>query len=157
MFISEEQFLQAISNMMDKKLDARLCEMPTKTELDARLSEMPTKAELDARLSEMPTKAELDARLCEMPTKAELDARLSKMPTKKEMADSLYRLENNLLEELDIVQEKANRRFERLENRMVSLESAVNAIRIESSTINLLAEKYSDLETRVEGLEQKIS
>ena len=94
MFISEEQFLQAISNMMDKKLDARLCEMPTKAELDARLSEMPTKAELDARLSEVPTKAELDARL-------------SKMPSKKEMADSLYRLENNLLEELDIVQEKA--------------------------------------------------
>ena len=118
MFISEEQLLQAISDMMDKKLDARLCEMPTK--------------------------AELDARLCEM-------------PTKKEMADSLYRLENNLLEELDFVQEKANRHFERLENRMVSLESAVNAIRIESSTINLLAEKYSDLETRVKGLEQKIS
>ena len=99
MFISEEQFLQAISDMMDKKLDTRLCEMPTK--------------------------AELDARLCEMPTKAELDARLCEMPTKKEMADSLYRLENNLLEELDFVQEKANRHFERLENRMVSLESAV--------------------------------
>ena len=144
MEVSEKRLLKAISDMIDEKFDVRLAHIPTKDELDARLSEMPTKAELDARLSEMPTKAELDARL-------------SEMPTNKVLENSLRNLEISLLEELDIVQEKANNHFEKLERRMDSLELTVNMIKVEYSSINLLVRKYTELDARVTGLEQKIS
>ena len=62
------------------------------------------------------------------------------------------KVESNVLSELDTVQEHANNRSERIENRLVCLERNGN-----SAPDCALALRTEKLEERVEALERKVS
>ena len=61
---------------------------------------------------------------------------------------------NSILEEVDLVQEKANEHFARIENRLDNLESLVRTIKLDADTIPLHEIRISNLEKHVDKLEQ---
>ncbi len=65
---------------------------------------------------------------------------------------TIIEVESNVLSELDTVQEHANNRSERIENRLVCLERNGNSV--PDCALALRTEK---LEERVEALERKVS
>lgn len=68
------------------------------------------------------------------------------------MEHTIIEVESNVLSELDTVQEHANNRSERIENRLVCLERNGN-----SAPDCALALRTEKLEERVEALERKVS
>jgi len=66
--------------------------------------------------------------------------------------NTIIEVESNVLSELDTVQEHANNRSERIENRLVCLERNGN-----SAPDCALALRTEKLEERVEALERKVS
>ncbi|WP_379700497.1 hypothetical protein [Mediterraneibacter gnavus] len=70
----------------------------------------------------------------------------------KDMEHTIIEVESNVLSELDTVQEHANNRSERIENRLVCLERNGN-----SAPDCALALRTEKLEERVEALERKVS
>lgn len=74
------------------------------------------------------------------------------IPQQKDMEHTIIEVESNVLSELDTVQEHANNRSERIENRLVCLERNGN-----SAPDCALALRTEKLEERVEALERKVS
>ncbi len=130
MQMSDQELLQAISTMMDEKMDARFGQVNARFE------------QVDEHFGQ------LEARF------AQMDARLDNMVTKDYLDERLYALENDLLREIDTVQEKANAHFDRVERRIGRLETTVNTMKLECDTIPILVKGVANLQDRVEALER---
>lgn len=66
-------------------------------------------------------------------------------------------LESSLLSEIDLVQEKANTHFTKIEKRLGILESTVNTIKIESSTVSLLLKKVTIMEDELKTVKKHLN
>ncbi len=113
--MSNEELLQSISDMMDKKLQ----NFATKEDLKA------------------------------LATKEDLKAFATK--------EDLRELENNILEEVDTVQEKANDHFKRIEKRLDNIEKEVNASKLQNDTLNLLLRRIDLMQDEINELKKKVS
>ena len=82
-----------------------------------------------------------------------LDTKLQNFATK----DDLRELENNILEEVDTVQEKANDHFKRVEKRLDDLETEVHASKLQNDTLNLLLRRIDLMQDEINELKKKVS
>ena len=146
---------------LDEVLDERLADMVTKADLDEvldeRLADMVTKTDLDERLADMVTKTDLDERLADMVTKTDLDERLADVVTKKELEETRRSIENGLLYQTDIVQEKSNEHFAELKADIDTLKHGFYTITCGNNTDCLLAEEVEKHDKRICVLEKRIS
>ena len=62
---------------------------------------------------------------------------------------------NAILEEIGRIDERANKRFDKIDARLESLQHEVNACRLERESIGLLIRKIDQLESRIEELEKR--
>lgn len=85
-------------------------------------------------------------------TNEELLQSISEMMDKK-----LRELENNILEEVDTVQEKANDHFKRIEKRLDNVEKEVHASKLQNDTLNLLLRRIDLMQDEINELKKKVS
>ena len=62
---------------------------------------------------------------------------------------------NAILEEIGRIDERTNKRFDKIDARLESLQHEVNACRLERESIGLLIKKIDQLESRIEELEKR--
>ncbi len=62
---------------------------------------------------------------------------------------------NAILEEIGRIDERANKRFDKIDARLESLQHEVNACRLERESIGLLIKKIDQPESRIEELEKR--
>lgn len=62
---------------------------------------------------------------------------------------------NTILEEMALMEERTNKRFDKIENKLELLQHEVNACKLERESIGLLIKKIDQLESRIEELEKK--
>ncbi len=62
---------------------------------------------------------------------------------------------NAILEEIGQIDERTNKRFDKIDARLESLQHEVNACRLERESIGLLIKKIDQLESRIEELEKR--
>ena len=82
-----------------------------------------------------------------------LDTKLQNFATK----DDLREVENNILEEVDTVQEKANDHFKRVEKRLDDIETEVHASKLQNDTLNLLLRRIDLMQDEINELKKKVS
>lgn len=93
---------------------------------------------------------------------AKLDSKLQNFATKEDLKsfvtkDDLRELENNILEEVDTVQEKANEHYKRIEKRLDNIESEVHASKLQNDTLNLLLRRIDLMQNEIDELKKKVS
>ena len=71
------------------------------------------------------------------------------------MDDEIKMMLNAILEEMGRVEERTNKRFDKIEARLESMQHEINACKLEKDTISLLIKKSDQLEKRIEELEKK--
>lgn len=135
----DEKFDQKFDEKFDQKFNGILHEKFTGMAAKADLEGMATKADLEG----MATKADLEG----MATRDDLDNILDVR---------LRELENNILEELDLVQEKSNEHFESVEKRLDVLEEDVRSLKQQRGNVSVLFQAVADLQGRVSDLEQAV-
>lgn len=91
-----------------------------------------------------------------------LDTKLQNFATKEDLKrfttkDDLRDLENNILEEVDTVQEKANDHFKRIEKRLDNIETEVHASKLQNDTLNLLLRRIDLMQDEINELKKKVS
>lgn len=62
---------------------------------------------------------------------------------------------NAILEEIGRIDERTNKRFDKIDARLESLQHEVSACRLERESIGLLIKKIDRLESRIEELEKR--
>lgn len=97
--------------------------------------------------------AKLDSKLQNFATKDDLKG----LVTKDDLYSKLRELENNVLEEVDTVQEKANKHFKRIEKRLDNIESEVHASKLQNDTLNLLLRRIDSMQDEIDELKKKVS
>ena len=103
-----------------------------------------TNEELLQAISEM-----MDKKLQHFATKGDLKDFVTK--------DDLRKPENNILEEVDTVQEKANDHFKRIEKRLDNIENEVHASKLQNDTLNLLLRRIDLMQDEINELKKKVS
>ena len=73
------------------------------------------------------------------------------------MDSKLRTIENNILEEVDTVQEKANDHFKRIESRLDKIEKEVNASKLQNDTLNLLLRRIDLMQDEINELKKTVS
>ena len=86
-----------------------------------------------------------------------LDTKLQNFATREELDSKLRELENNILEEVDTVQEKANDHFKRVEKRLYDIETEVHASKLQNDTLNLLLRRIDLMQDEINELKKKVS
>lgn len=86
-----------------------------------------------------------------------LDTKLQNFATREELDSKLRELENNILEEVDTVQEKANDHFKRVEKRLDDIETEVHASKLQNDTLNLLLRRIDLMQDEINELKKKVS
>ena len=86
-----------------------------------------------------------------------LDTKLQNFATREELDSKLRELENNILEEDDTVQEKANDHFKRVEKRLDDIETEVHASKLQNDTLNLLLRRIDLMRDEINELKKKVS
>ena len=86
-----------------------------------------------------------------------LDTKLQNFATREELDSKLRELENNILEEVDKVQEKANDHFKRVEKRLDDIETEVHASKLQNDTLNLLLRRIDLMQDEINELKKKVS
>ena len=142
--MSNEELLQSISEILDQRFN----------EQDARIEQRFAEQDAWIKQSFAKQQAYIDHKLEEQ--QAYIDHKLEEHRTavdEKFESNNRY-LMNSILEEVDLVQEKANEHFARIENRLDNLESLVRTIKLDADTIPLHEIRISNLEKHVDKLEQ---
>ena len=71
------------------------------------------------------------------------------------MDNEIKMMLNAILEEIAHVDERVNKRFDKVEAQLDSLQHEVNACKLERESIGLLIKKIDQLESRIEELEKR--
>ncbi len=151
-----QNIAEMMDTILDSKFDKYLADVVTKTDLDEIL---------DKRLADMVTKADLDEildkRLADMATMTDLnkvlDKRLVHMVTKKELEETRRSIENCLLCQMDIVQEKFNEHFAELKADINMLKRGVFTGVCRNTIDCFLAERVEEHGKRIDAIEKRIS
>ena len=64
---------------------------------------------------------------------------------------------NAILEEIGNVEERTNKRFDKIDAQLEAMQHEINACKLERESIGLLIKKIDQLETRIEELEKRIA
>ena len=131
--MSNEELLQSISEILDQRFN----------EQDARIEQRFAEQDAWIKQSFAKQQAYIDHKLEEHRTAVD-----------EKFESNNHYLMNSILEEVDLVQEKANEHFARIENRLDNLESLVRTIKLDADTIPLHEIRISNLEKHVDKLEQ---
>ena len=142
--MSNEELLQSISEILDQRFH----------EQDARIEKRFAEQDAWIKQSFAKQQAYIDHKLEEQ--QAYIDHKLEEHRTAvdEKFESNNHYLMNSILEEVDLVQEKANEHFARIENRLDNLESLVRTIKLDADTIPLHEIRISNLEKHVDKLEQ---
>ena len=142
--MSNEELLQSISEILDQRFN----------EQDARIEQRFAEQDAWIKQSFAKQQAYIDHKLEEQ--QAYIDHKLEEHRTAvdEKFESNNHYLMNSILEEVDLVQEKANEHFARIENRLDNLESLVRTIKLNADTIPLHEIRISNLEKHVDKLEQ---
>ena len=71
------------------------------------------------------------------------------------MDDEIKMMLNAILEEMGRVEERTNKRFDKIENQLEIMQHEINTCKLEKDTISLLIKKIDQPEKRIEELEKK--
>ena len=142
--MSNEELLQSISEILDQRFN----------EQDARIEQRFAEQDAWIKQSFAKQQAYIDHKLEEQ--QAYIDHKLEEHRTAvdEKFESNNHYLMNSILEEVDLVQEKANEHFARIENRLDNMESLVRTIKLDADTIPLHEIRISNLEKHVDKLEQ---
>lgn len=64
---------------------------------------------------------------------------------------------NAILEEIGNVEERTNKRFDKIDAQLETMRHEINACKLERESVSLLLKKIDQLESRIEELEKKIA
>lgn len=86
--------------------------------------------------------------------------RLDTMVTRNYFVDQLNcrlnETENTVLGEVDRVQIKSNNHYNDIAGQLKLVNSTINAIKIENSTVNILLKTVSDMQNEIEALKERL-
>ncbi len=71
------------------------------------------------------------------------------------MDNEMKMMFNTILEEMGNMEERTNKRFDKIENQLEIMQHEINACKLERESIGLLIKKIDQLERRIEELEKK--
>ena len=142
--MSNEELLQSISEILDQRFN----------EQDARIEQRFAEQDAWIKQSFAKQQAYIDHKLEEQQAYIEHKLEEHRTAVDEKFESNNHYLMNSILEEVDLVQEKANEHFARIENRLDNLESLVRTIKLDADTIPLHEIRISNLEKHVDKLEQ---
>ena len=73
------------------------------------------------------------------------------------MTDEMKMMVNAILEEMDKMEGRINKRFDKIEAQMEAMQHEINACKLERESVGLLLKKIDQLETRIAELEKKVA
>lgn len=153
--MSNEELLQSISEILDQRFneqDARIEQRFAEQDAWIKQSFAKQQAYIDHKLEEQ--QVYIDHKLEEQQTYIDYKLEEHRTAVDERFESNNRYLMNSILEEVDLVQEKANEHFARIENRLDNLESLVRTIKLDADTIPLHEIRISNLEKHVDKLEQ---
>lgn len=153
--MSNEELLQSISEILDQRFneqDARIEQRFAEQDAWIKQSFAKQQAYIDHKLEEH--QVYIDHKLEEQQTYIDYKLEEHRTAVDEKFESNNRYLMNSILEEVDLVQEKANEHFARIENRLDNLESLVRTIKLDADTIPLHEIRISNLEKHVDKLEQ---
>lgn len=153
--MSNEELLQSISEILDQRFneqDARIEQRFAEQDAWIKQSFAKQQAYIDHKLDEQ--QVYIDHKLEEQQTYIDYKLEEHRTAVDEKFESNNRYLMNSILEEVDLVQEKANEHFARIENRLDNLESLVRTIKLDADTIPLHEIRISNLEKHVDKLEQ---
>ena len=153
--MSNEELLQSISEILDQRFneqDARIEQRFAEQDAWIKQSFSKQQAYIDHKLEEQ--QVYIDHKLEEQQTYIDYKLEEHRTAVDEKFESNNRYLMNSILEEVDLVQEKANEHFARIENRLDNLESLVRTIKLDADTIPLHEIRISNLEKHVDKLEQ---
>ena len=153
--MSNEELLQSISEILDQRFneqDARIEQRFAEQDAWIKQSFAKQQAYIDHKLEEQ--QVYIDHKLEEQQTYIDYKLEEHRTAVDEKFESNNRYLMNSILEEVDLVQEKANEHFARIENRLDNLESLVRTIKLDADTIPLHEFRISNLEKHVDKLEQ---
>ena len=153
--MSNEELLQSISEILDQRFneqDARIEQRFAEQDSWIKQSFAKQQAYIDHKLEEQ--QVYIDHKLEEQQTYIDYKLEEHRTAVDEKFESNNRYLMNSILEEVDLVQEKANEHFARIENRLDNLESLVRTIKLDADTIPLHEIRISNLEKHVDKLEQ---
>lgn len=153
--MSNEELLQSISEILDQRFteqDARIEQRFAEQDTWIKQSFAKQQAYIDHKLDEQ--QVYIDHKLEEQQTYIDYKLEEHRTAVDEKFESNNRYLMNSILEEVDLVQEKANKHFVRIENRLDNLESLVRTIKLDADTIPLHEIRISNLEKHVDKLEQ---
>ena len=153
--MSNEELLQSISEILDQRFneqDARIEQRFAEQDAWIKQSFAKQQAYIDHKLEEQ--QVYIDHKLEEQQTYIDYKLEEHRTAVDEKFESNNRYLMNSILEEVDLVQEKANEHFARIENRLDNLESLVRTIKLDADTIPLHEIRLSNLEKHVDKLEQ---
>ena len=153
--MSNEELLQSISEILDQRFneqDARIEQRFAEQDAWIKQSFAKQQAYIDHKLEEQ--QVYIDHKLEEQQTYIDYKLEEHRTAVDEKFESNNCYLMNSILEEVDLVQEKANEHFARIENRLDNLESLVRTIKLDADTIPLHEIRISNLEKHVDKLEQ---
>lgn len=153
--MSNEELLQSISEILDQRFneqDARIEQRFAEQDTWIKQSFAKQQAYIDHKLDEQ--QVYIDHKLEEQQTYIDYKLEEHRTAVDEKFESNNRYLMNSILEEVDLVQEKANEHFARIENRLDNLESLVRTIKLDADTIPLHEIRISNLEKHVDKLEQ---
>ena len=71
------------------------------------------------------------------------------------MDNEMKMMFNTILEEMGNMEERTNKRFDKIENQLEIMQHEINACKLERESIGLLIKKIDQPERRIEELEKK--
>ena len=153
--MSNEELLQSISEILDQRFneqDARIEQRFAEQDAWIKQSFAKQQAYIDHKLEEQ--QVYIDHKLEEQQTYIDYKLEEHRTAVDEKFESNNRYLMNSILEEVDLVQEKANEHFARIENRLDNLESLVRTIKLDADTIPLHEIRISNIEKHVDKLEQ---
>ena len=153
--MSNEELLQSISEILDQRFNEQDARIEQRfAEQDAWIKQSFAKQQdyIDHKLEEQ--QVYIDHKLEEQQTYIDYKLEEHRTAVDEKFESNNRYLMNSILEEVDLVQEKANEHFARIENRLDNLESLVRTIILDADTIPLHEIRISNLEKHVDKLEQ---
>ena len=153
--MSNEELLQSISEILDQRFneqDARIEQRFAEQDAWIKQSFAKQQAYIDHKFEEQ--QVYIDHKLEEQQTYIDYKLEEHRTAVDEKFESNNRYLMNSILEEVDLVQEKANEHFARIENRLDNLESLVRTIKLDADTIPLHEIRISNLEKHVDKLEQ---
>ena len=145
------QVIRGLFNEQETKIDKKLISFEERMDqkMDEKLESL--EGRMDERFVSFENR--VDGKLESLESR--MDEKLESLENR--MDEKFLSQESSLLSEIDLVQEKANNHFARVEERLDIMQRSINGIRQDNEIANLLLTKVMKVSEEVEIIKQKIS